>query len=175
MYPMIRLALALRAARQQPALETGGVHVSHHRVLPWDLDTFLELNNGRTLTLLDLGRVGLAVRIGLMTALRREKWGLTVAGTSIRYRRRIRLFDRFEVRTRALGRDARFVYIHQTIWLRGEAACSALLRTALTDRNGIVPTDRVADAIGHPDWDPPLPDWVTAWIDAEATRPWPPG
>ena len=136
---------------------------------------FFELNNGRTLTLFDLGRTGFALRTGFLDLVRRRRWALTVAGTSIRYRRRIRVFDRFEMRTMALGRDARFLYLHQTLW-RGEvAACSALLRTAVTDQRGIVPTDRVTAAFGTPDWAPPLPGWVPARIAAEDRRPWPPG
>ncbi|MEO0386285.1 MAG: acyl-CoA thioesterase [Pseudomonadota bacterium] len=175
MYPVGRLLATSLAARGRPRLNIDDVHVSRHMCLPWDLDMFFELNNGRTLTLFDLGRTGFALRTGFLDLVRRRRWALTVAGTSIRYRRRIRVFDRFEMRTMALGRDARFLYLHQTLW-RGEvAACSALLRTAVTDQRGIVPTDRVTEAFGTPDWAPPLPGWVQAWIAAEDRRPWPPG
>ena len=77
-----------------------GTHVSHHYCLPWDIDLWRELNNGRTLTLYDLGRIPLAGRVGLIKVLRRERWGLTMAGASVRYRRRIRVFDRIEMRSR---------------------------------------------------------------------------
>jgi hypothetical protein len=29
-------------------------------------------------------------------------------------------------------------------------------------------------AHGEPGWRPALPDWIGAWIEAEAVRPWPP-
>ena len=44
------------------------------RVLPNDLDTNLHLNNGRYLTLMDLGRVDLMLRMGVMGELRRRRW-----------------------------------------------------------------------------------------------------
>jgi hypothetical protein len=54
------------------------------------------------------------VRIGLIgKALKANGWGLVVAGASVRYRARIRPFQRFELRTRVVGWDDRFVYIEQ--------------------------------------------------------------
>ena len=88
MYPSLRLGIELALARRSPPLALGAVHVSHHTCWPWDIDPWLELNNGRTLTLYDLGRVPLAARSGLVRALRANRWGLTVAGSSVRYRRR---------------------------------------------------------------------------------------
>ena len=60
MYPFLRLGLEVLRARRAPPLPIDGVHVSHHTCWPWDLDPWGELNNGRTLTLYDLGRVPLA-------------------------------------------------------------------------------------------------------------------
>jgi hypothetical protein len=38
----------------------------------------------------------------------------------------------------------------------------------------LVPVAEFLAELGLPDESPPLPAWVHAWIDAEATRPWPP-
>jgi hypothetical protein len=91
----------------------------------------------------------------------------------VRYRRRVTLFGRIEVRARVIGWDERFTYVDQTIWLGDSCASQAVLRTAVTDRTGIVPPARVAEAMGHGDG-PVLPEWVRAWSAAEALRPWPP-
>lgn len=174
MYPFIRMAYQIFKHRKDPALPLDGMHVSHHYCMPWDLDMWNELNNGRTLTLYDLGRIPLAHRVGLIEALKRRKWGLTVAGASVRYRRRVTIFARIEMRSRCVGRDARFLYIQQTMWIRGEAASSILLRTAVVGPSGIVPSAEIAAELGEPDWNPPLPGWVQTWIKAEAERVWPP-
>ncbi|MEO0913525.1 MAG: acyl-CoA thioesterase [Pseudomonadota bacterium] len=174
MYPVLRTLLEARSAAKLPRLPIDGTHVSHHTCMPWDIDAYMELNNGRTLTLLDIGRTGLAIRTGLVGLLRANRWGLTMAGASVRYRRRIRPFNRFEVRSTALGYDARFMYLHQSIWRKGEAACSVLYRSAVVSKSGMVPTAEVLAALGEHDWRPTLPDWVQNWIQAEDTRPWPP-
>lgn len=176
MFPFIRLMNELRRARRMPALENAtDTHVSHHICMPWDLDMFMELNNGRALTLFDLGRMGMAQRVGLIDLLKRERWGMTMAGSSVRYRKRVLLFERFEVRSRAVGFDDKFIYLEQSMWKRnGECANHVLYRTAITDKNGLVRTDRVMKAWGRDPVSPPIPDWVKNWIEAEATRPWPP-
>lgn len=176
MFPFIRLAkdlaLGSRLARFDHLTDT---HVSHHICWPQDLDVFLELNNGRALSLYDLGRTVLAQRAGLIGTLRREGWALTMAGSHVRFRRRIRVMERFEVRSRAVCWDDKFTYIEQSMWKRdGECASHILNRAAVTDKNGIVRPPRVLAALGQDAVSPPMPAWIASWVTADATRPWPP-
>jgi acyl-CoA thioesterase FadM len=174
MYPFLRLALAARAARRAPPLGPFAPHVSRHICWPWDLDPWGELNNGRTLTLYDLGRIPLAIRTGLARVLRAEGWGMTVAGASVRYRRRVRAFDRLTMESRLAGWDARFLYVTQSLWRGDEAAGQVLIRAAITSAAGIVAPARMAERLGLAPESSPLPAWIAAWAEAEARRPWPP-
>ena len=174
MYPFLRMAKELWLNRNAPALPITGTHVSRHICWPWDLDPWRELNNGRTLTLYDLGRLPLGQRIGLHKVLAANGWGMTVAGNTTRYRRRVRLFDRLTMVSRALGWDARFLYMEQSMWKNGACTSHMLIRSAVTSKDGIVAPARVLAAMGQPAESPALPAWVQAWIAAEATRPWPP-
>lgn len=99
---------------------------------------------------------------------------MTMAGAMVQYRRRVPPFCKIEIRSRAIGRDARFTYIEHLTLADGVPAHNAVYRVAVVDKDGIVATDRVAVALGRPDWAPGLPDWVAAWAAAEALRPWPP-
>jgi acyl-CoA thioesterase FadM len=175
MFPFFRLAKDILRARNLDPLAVTETHISHHRCLPWDLDLMAELNNGRALTLYDLGRLVLAKRVGLIRSLMDNKWGLTMAGSSVRYRRRIRNLEKFETRSRLVCWDDRFFYLEQSMW-KTDGACAShvLYRAAVTDKNGIVSPDRVKAAMGINVDSPPMPDWVSNWCDAEATRPWPP-
>ncbi len=175
MYPIMRMVKELIKFRNASPLPLTGTHVSEHRCWPSDIDLWMELNNGRTLTLFDLGRIPLAQRIGLVSVLRREKWSMTMAGASVRYRRRIRTFEKIEMRSRAVHWDARFIYLEQSMWKQNsECANHALYRAAVTDKNGIVTPDRVMKAMGLNEQSPDAPEWVANWIAAETTRPWPP-
>ena len=174
MYPFIRL-MKEHLAYRRSSLDLLGTHVSRHICWPWDLDPWRELNNGRTLTLFDLGRIPLMTRTGMVQSLIRHRWGVTVAGGSLRYRRRVRIFHRFELRSRIIGWDHRFLYVEHAMWRNGEALNHALLRLAVTDAAGILAPGRLVEAIGDAGrMSPPMPDWVIAWIAADAQRPWPP-
>jgi acyl-CoA thioesterase FadM len=174
MYPFLRMFKELARARQMPELGLFDTHVSHHMCWPWDLDPWVELNNGRTLTLFDLGRLPLGLRTGIHKVLKSKGWGMTVAGSSVRYRRRVTMFSRLTTHSRCLGWDARFLYTEQSMWKDGECTSHVLIRSAIVSKAGIVPPVELARAAGHLGDSPDLPDWVKAWIAADATRPWPP-
>lgn len=175
MYPFLRLAMVTRAARRRPKLgvdEPGELRLT---CLPLDLDMFGEMNNGRVLTLYDLGRFDHSIRSGVVGLLKPNGWGFAVGGASVRYRRRVRVFDRIRLVTKPLGRDDRWFYAQQAMEVRGEAVSAGLMRTCVTRRGGgLVATDEVAAKLGAADWRPELPGWVRTWIAGEADRPWPP-
>jgi acyl-CoA thioesterase FadM len=174
MYPFIRMAKELWKFRKAPPLTILEPHISTHRIWPQDLDIWVELNNGRTLTLFDLGRMPMARRMGFDKIGRAKGWGLTVAGNSTRYRKRVTLFQKLTQVSRIVGWDARFVYLEQSFWRGDDCTAHMLLRSAFISKAGMVPPEQVLAALNQSQPSPPLPDWVTAWIDAEAERPWPP-
>lgn len=173
MYPFVRISKELIKHRGAPELAIGQTHVSQHICWPWDIDIFLEMNNGRVLTLFDIGRITLFQRMGMSAKMRTHRLGGTIAGSSVRYRRRVRAFDRIEMRSRVVGWDERFVYAEQSMWRKDDCTSHALLRMAVTDRTGMVPTSRLVEIFGDvPDL--PLPAWAVNWAVADASRPWPP-
>ncbi|MGH1464697.1 MAG: acyl-CoA thioesterase [Cognatishimia sp.] len=175
MYPVLRILWGGFKARRQSSLALFDTHVSQHICMPWDIDLWRELNNGRTLTLYDLGRIPLAIRTGMIRHLAKNKWGLTVAAANVRYRRRIVMFEKFEMRSRAIGWDDKFFYMEQSIWKQdGECANHAVYRTAIISKAGMVRAPVVMQSFA-PDLAPPtLPNWVQDWVAAEENRPWPP-
>jgi acyl-CoA thioesterase FadM len=174
MYPFARMLKEVWSGRRMARIGLLETHVTHHICWPWDLDAFLELNNGRTLTLFDLGRISLGERSAFARTLRSRGWGVAVAGNSVRYRRRVRAFDRVTIRTRCVGWDRRFLYMEQGMWKGDECTSHQLVRSAVTSKAGIVPPADVVAAMGLAAESPPLPDWIAAWIAADALRPWPP-
>ncbi|MGF1553505.1 MAG: thioesterase family protein, partial [Paracoccaceae bacterium] len=114
-----------------------------------DVDPWRELNNGRVLTLYDLGRVVLFIRLGFLPVLRCRGWAGTIAGVSIRYRRRVRACDRYELRSRMIGWDDRFFYAEQSMWRHGDCASHGLLRMAITSADGLVAAPEAARALAE--------------------------
>ena len=174
MYPYVRLAKELWKFRNAPPLGILEPHISNHRIWPWDLDPWRELNNGRTLTLFDLGRIPMSVRMGFDKVAKAKGWGITVAGNSTRYRRRVTLFQQVTQISRVVGWDDRFTYLEQSFWRGDDCTSHMLLRSAFTSKTGIVPPAEVLAALGQPVQSPALPDWISHWIAADQQRIWPP-
>jgi acyl-CoA thioesterase FadM len=141
------------------------------RVWPSDIDIYPEMNNGRHLTLMDLGRLDLAGRTGLMRVAHRKDWGFVVAGSSIRYRHKLPPWHRFTLCTKIIGYDEKWFYFLQETKQNGKICSSALIRAALKKTDGLVPVKEVLKAMNEKTWKPTLPDWVCAWKDADDLRP----
>jgi acyl-CoA thioesterase FadM len=174
MYPYVRMAKELWKYRNAPRLGILDPHISTHRIWPQDLDPWRELNNGRTLTLFDLGRIPMSLRMGFRDVARAHGWGITVAGNSTRYRRRVTLFTKLTQVSHVVGWDDRFTYIEQSFWKGDDCTSHMLLRSAFISKAGIVPPQTVLRALGQPEVSPPLPDWIADWIAADHKRIWPP-
>ena len=173
MYPYLKLAATLFRARFRSSLTFPEAGSLHCRVGFGDIDPFMELNHARQIAYLEMARWDYARRVGFMPMLKQHGWGFSVGGISIRYRRRLTLFKTFEVTTEPLCHDGRWLYLLQEIVRDGEKHSSALVKAGLVSRSGLVPAPEVLEAFGLPGWDPAMPDWVSAWIEAEGQRPWP--
>ena len=175
MYPVIRMLYQMAKARRLPPLGYFDTHVSQHICWPWDIDLWMELNNGRTLTLFDLGRLPMSLRNGSAKAIRDNRLGLAVAGASVRYRKRVTTFQRIEMRTRAVGYDDRFLYMEQSMWNGAGDCCNhVLIRGAVTRKGKMINPQELADMVAPGTVSPALPAWVQGWVEADRLRPWPP-
>lgn len=84
---LLRLILLVPRARRRPPRGPLDESVIHARVLPTDPDLDFHLNDGRSLTLMDFGRVDLMVRTGMVGELRRRRGNPVIASVTIRFRR----------------------------------------------------------------------------------------
>ena len=174
MFPIFRLWLAVQKAHYAPPLQLHETSIVPMRVsLFTDCDIFLEMNNGRHLTLFDIGRFVFSVRTGLWKEVKRNQWGFVVAGSSVRYRKRLKPFQRYEQHTRVLGYDDKWFYFLQTHQIGEVWHSSALIRAAVVEQGKIIPTQTILNVMNQADWQPALPEWVSAWIAADTLRPWP--
>ena len=105
-----------------------GPCLTHFRALPLDLDPLGHVNNGRYLTWLDLARVELFWRSGLLRAMRRGGYYLIVASETIHFRRTVTFLQRVDVETHILGWDKRSLYIQHTLRCANEATALAIIR-----------------------------------------------
>ncbi len=132
-------------------------------VLPTDLDFNLHMNNARYLAVMDLGRLDLVLRTGLLPLLWREKLKPVMGAAQIRFRRPLAPFQRYRLRSRLVGWDDRWFYLEQRFERQGTVLCTALVKAAFLKTGG---RSRPADVVGLVGWSappPPVPAWVSGW------------
>lgn len=162
MYPYLRLTRVIIQSsfkkKQKLLHEESTINL---RVLPQDIDPFMELNNGRYVTLLDLGRFGYGSNVKISTFLKKHKWSLTIVGTYNEYRYRLRLFQKFTLKTKIFGYDKKWFYFFQKAERKGKTHMASIVKFAFTSQKGIVFPEEVIDAMGE-EYNPnKLPNWVT--------------
>ncbi len=142
------------------------------RVLPTDLDVLRHVNNGVYLSFMDLARVDLMSRSGLMPALTTRRWYPVVTSETIRFRRSLTLFQRFDIETRVLGWDAKAFFVEQR-FIRGHSAIASAFVIARFLRPGgsVAPAEILAAAELSDLPEPVLPDWAGRLASAHAGLP----
>ncbi len=135
------------------------VSVVKMTTLPTDIDLLMHMNNGRYLSVADVGRFDLLVRSGVMAQLNARSWYPVVAQGSVQYRKSLNLWERFEVETRLLGTDERAVVLGQRFVRNGEIYAELITRARFLKKSGgTVSVEELREAFGD------IPDEVPAWV-----------
>lgn len=144
------------------------------RVWPLDLDLSLHMNNGRYLTLMDLGRLDFLVRSGLWRAVRANGWTPIASAIAIRYRRELRLFDTFRIETRLVSWASASVVMEQVFVATsgphaGKVAARALFKGGIYSRKErtFIDTGRLMREIGVEAVSPALSPEIEAFLKAD--------
>ncbi|KAL0482668.1 them6 [Acrasis kona] len=104
------------ATKQQ--IENGIVtppHLCSMRVMPWDIDYNLHLNNASYLTMLEYARTEWALDSGTLGESFKRGYTMGLAGIAIQYRREVGCFQRILIETRYVANDDKFFYVEQII------------------------------------------------------------
>jgi acyl-CoA thioesterase FadM len=119
------------------------------RVWPNDLDFNFHLNNGRYLTLMDLGRFDLTIRTGLVRAVFSKGWLPVLATASIQFYRSIGPFQKFFLQTKIVHWDEKWVYLSQTFHCEGKVVASALVKAVFKHKKQTVPVRKLFEFVGE--------------------------
>jgi len=170
MYPWFRLIKVIVQARLAPRQDPLSEIRTPMRVWPGDVDSFRHLNNGRYLTLCDLGRFDMVMRTGLMSLIREKGWAPVVATAAIRFRRSLDLFHQFELTTRILFWDEKWFFIEHRFEREGDVYARALIKGVFRGREGTVSMGKILSALDETGRPIPEPTpSIDAWREFEST------
>lgn len=153
--------------RRDGRLDATAVSRIRLTTLPTDLDILRHMNNGRYLSLVDLGRFDLLVRTGMMGAMRRHGWYAVVSAETVTFRKSLRLWQRFDVESRLIGHDDRAIFLEHRVVRDREIYARVVVRARMVKRSGgTLSHDELFATIGRPEGVPEVDDWIHDWADA---------
>lgn len=161
MYPWLRLArtaLDRSGPRRVGIFETTTIRL---RAWPNDLDINMHVNNGRYLTLADLGRFDWFRRVGLWEVAKQRRVYPVIGDVTAKFRRELRAFERFELRTRLVGWDDRWGFLEHRFVRAGRTFCVVAIRGVFTGPGGTMRPAEFLGELGLGLDSPPLPPWAS--------------
>ncbi len=157
---LIWMLLTVWRRRQVSILDASSLPMT---VMPNDLDFNGHVNNGRFLTLADVGRMDFVLRSGAAKAAFRMR-ALPIVGDSLaKFRRDLKLFERFELQTRLLGWDDKWTFMEHRFLRHGRVLGVVVIRGLFRGPQGPVAPGDFLTAMGLQATSPALPDWVLDW------------
>jgi YbgC/YbaW family acyl-CoA thioester hydrolase len=157
---LLRLLLVLIRARhyRAGAFPPLGEARLTFRILPTDLDFNLHVNNARYLSFMDLGRVDLLNRLGLLRFAFRGRWLPVLGAAAIRYHRPLHLGQRVALVTRLAGWDEKWFYLEQRFERGDKPIATAWVKGLIRGPEGSIPTRAVLASVGADIASPALPE-----------------
>lgn len=142
-------------------------YVASSIVLPSDIDPFLHMNNSKYMKEYDMARIKMAGELGFLAAVSQKKGAfLVMAASSIRYRRSMKLFQRFTVHSRLTHWEKDSFYLEQKT-ITPDGFITSVLMTKYAVR-GIEMNDILSQCISSPgSLSPPEPSpELSSWIES---------
>ena len=168
---LLRLLLLFLTAPLRPRCALFEPARKRFRVWPPDLDVLLHVNNGVYLSMLDVARADLMLRSGVARQMRQNGLYPVVAAETIRFRRSLQLFQRFEIETRVIGWDEQAFLLTHSFERRGEIVAEAVIRSRFLQRGGgKASTAEVLEALDLTGPSPELPAFVARWNEHYQAR-----
>ena len=137
------------------------------RVLPNDLDLNGHMNNGRYLTIVDLGLLTIFVRSGFARLCIANRWRPQGGGSIVYYRRGLTLLQHYTLRLTIVAWDEFWNYCRFEFVRGGDVCATGFMKGAAAGRGGLVRNADIYPVLGHTDPSPPMPEDLAAWIAAD--------
>jgi acyl-CoA thioesterase FadM len=140
------------------------------RVLPNDCDINLHMNNGRYLAFMDLGRLHLVSQLGLLRRVVKNRWKPVLAAAEINFIRSLGPFQKFDVLTRVITWDDKYVYMEQRFEAEDTLCAHAFVKGLFLTREGRLSNYVIVKSLGYTGPAPTMPDELRIWAELGSAK-----
>ena len=127
------------------------------RVLPNDINVS-KISNDRFIALMDLGRMDLVFRAGLLKSMRKNKWVPLATFDTIRFL--LKVFQKYQLRTRIVWWDDATFYFEKIFERNARVVATGYVCATLLGPNGTIPPVKILEEIRQSVTKPSEPEIV---------------
>ncbi len=139
------------------------------RVLPTDLDFLWHVNNGVYFSFMDFGRWDMIFRNGVFDAAKKNGWYSVVAGETIKFKKSLELWNKFQIETEIIGYDDKYFFIQQKFVRDGDLMATGLVKVRFLKRKGgTISTQEVRDLFKEQEIKNNAPNLAGEWFGLES-------
>ena len=128
------------------------------------------VGNARYLLFMEVHRLELMLRTGIFFASRKYGWVPLVVSQTIRYKRPLRRFQRFTLKTTLVGWDDRWLFLEHKFERNGAVIAFAMVKSCFRGPDGVVPPREAFHVLGFAGDPKPLARHFSDWTTAEALQ-----
>jgi acyl-CoA thioesterase FadM len=147
-----RLILQIILSKFSKPMGVNDIDRVNLRVLPNDLDINIHMNNGRFISIMDLGRTRFSIRSGLYAMAAKMGWGYgVVGGSTITYFKSLAPFQKYTLTTKLAGHFNGWFFIEQRFESKGKLVAAGLVKVTFLTNGRRVPAHEVITAMNVDD------------------------
>ena len=137
------------------------------RVLPTDLDLNFHMNNGRYLTLMDIGRSEFLIRFGMLKVVLTEKLQPVAAGINIVFFKPLAPFAKYTLHTSVVSWDDEWFYLQQDFVKDKKVMARAVAKVAFLKKGRKLDPQVMLKKLNHLEAKPIMPVFLEELIKGE--------
>ncbi len=123
---------------------------SHRKILPtdtsnlsfrvWPLEADKKyMNNASFWTITEMGQMDFFFRTGLYKQCRRRRWFPLVGSQKMVYKKPLKRFDRYQLKSKIIFYDDKWLYFEQTFIRKGQLIANSLIKVIFRGKDGNIP------------------------------------
>jgi acyl-CoA thioesterase FadM len=162
----VRFVVTVLRSMLRPRLRVDQESRLTFRVWPTDADLSL-MNHACYLTIMEQGRIDFIMRTGILRLMLRHHWSALLGSITVQYRSPLRRFQRFQLRTRVVCWDDKWIFLEHQISRESRIVAGGLAKIAFLAREGRIAPAEALRAFGVTVASPPVAAMVRSLQDGE--------
>jgi acyl-CoA thioesterase FadM len=139
------LLMFFSAFFRKKILLTDTSHLSF-RVWPQEADKKY-MNNASFWTITEMGQMDFLFRTGFFKICRRHHWSPLVGSQKMVYKKPLRRFERFQLKSKLKFCDDKWFYLEQTFLKNGQLIANSLIKVIFRGKDGNVPVSQILTSL----------------------------